>query len=102
MNYKNAKGCLSLGADADPVAMVRKLRDGEDCDALKSEISRLQLELQQEREKHKLSEQRVEVAGNLLESMSAWFYKRSGMEEPSWAEQYKSVCQLFEPPDGIS
>lgn len=45
----------------------------------------------------KLAEQRVEAAGDLLEAISLWFYKRQGMEEPSWTEQYKSVCRLFEP-----
>ena len=46
---------------------------------------------------NEIKEKRIEEAGNLLESISMWFYKRAGMEDPSWTEQFKSVCRLFEP-----
>ena len=42
-------------------------------------------------------QRKIKAASDLLEAISLWFYKRQGMEEPNWTEQYKSVCRLFEP-----
>lgn len=44
-----------------------------------------------------LNEQRIESAGDLLEQISLWFYKRAGYEQPFWTDEYKSLCKLFEP-----
>lgn len=60
-----------------------------------SEIDRLNKKLAKRGDK--LAEQKIEAASDLLEAISLWFYKRQGMEEPNWTEQYKSVCRLFEP-----
>lgn len=64
------------------------------------EIERLQAELEKsDMNGLELSEKRIEAAGDLLEAISLWFFKREGMESPSWSDQFISVCQLFEPPE---
>ena len=60
-----------------------------------SEIDRLNKKLAKRGDK--IAEQKIEAASDLLEAISLWFYKRKGMEEPNWTEQFESVCRLFEP-----
>lgn len=42
-------------------------------------------------------EGKINVASDLLESISLWFYKNVGNPDPFWACQFESVCNLFEP-----
>jgi hypothetical protein len=44
-------------------------------------------------------DKQTEAAGDLLESISMWLWKIQGLQpEPMWVDQFKSVCNLFEPP----
>lgn len=41
-------------------------------------------------------EEKVNVASDLLESISLWFYKNVGNPDPFWACKFESACKLFE------
>ena len=41
-------------------------------------------------------EGKVNVASDLLESISLWFYKNVGNPDPFWTCQFVSACKLFE------
>lgn len=41
-------------------------------------------------------EGKVNVASDLLESISLWFYKNVGNPDPFWTCQFESACKLFE------
>ena len=44
-------------------------------------------------------DKQTEAVGDLLESISMWLWKIQGLQpEPMWVDQFKSVCNLFEPP----
>lgn len=44
-----------------------------------------------------VNDKRLYMASLLLESISRWFYKRQGMEDPIWKDEFIAVCQIFEP-----
>jgi hypothetical protein len=44
--------------------------------------------------------QKIDAADHLLESISLWLWKNTGIPDPMWIDQYKLVCNLFEPKGG--
>ena len=50
------------------------------------------------RDNLKAANKKLDAVDDLLEKISMWFWKNQGTPEPMWADIYKKVCDLFDPP----
>ena len=84
----------------DEYIQERDYLDGR-CAALENDLVLLEVSEMLKKTQARVQEldKQTEAAGDLLESISMWLWKIQGLQpEPMWVDQFKSVCNLFEPP----